>query len=293
MKKQCAVFLLFIVVITIVSVQAQNAKRDVVYLKNGSIIKGSVVETVADSIAKIQTSDGSIFVFKMSEVEKIEKDTLSIPAVTAKPQQEPREEFKPLFGVFGGLAIPTGDFADELNGGAKNGFGFGLQCFGGGKVSFLFDVSYISNPCDLSKAMGDFGGSGSYGHWTLIPIMGGVKLGTSNPTGANFFIAPIIGFNIGISPEMEYKMEESGLVGSVKMPSATNTAFSYGILVELTANHFLLGAKYIACKPKYTVNATGTFTGSMYGYSYSGSMSMTMTIEQSTSVLLLYAGIVF
>ena len=45
--------------------------QEVVYLKNGSIIKGVVIEQVPGESLKIQTYDGSIFVYKMSEVEKI------------------------------------------------------------------------------------------------------------------------------------------------------------------------------------------------------------------------------
>lgn len=47
---------------------------DVVYLKNGSIIHGIVIEQVPGESLKIQTSDGSVFVYKMADVEKITKE---------------------------------------------------------------------------------------------------------------------------------------------------------------------------------------------------------------------------
>ncbi len=47
---------------------------DVVYLKNGSIIKGIIMEQIPNESIKIQTKDGSLFVFKMEEVEKITKE---------------------------------------------------------------------------------------------------------------------------------------------------------------------------------------------------------------------------
>ena len=43
---------------------------DVVYLKNGSIIKGMVIETIPNETIKIETADGSIFVYPFDEVEK-------------------------------------------------------------------------------------------------------------------------------------------------------------------------------------------------------------------------------
>ena len=47
---------------------------DVVYLKNGSIIKGVIVEQYPNVQIKIQTKDGNTFVFKMDEIEKITKE---------------------------------------------------------------------------------------------------------------------------------------------------------------------------------------------------------------------------
>jgi len=48
--------------------------RDILYLKNGSIIKGSILEFVPDRDIKIRSSDGSIFIFNSSEILKVEKE---------------------------------------------------------------------------------------------------------------------------------------------------------------------------------------------------------------------------
>ncbi len=58
-----------------IGMQAQDV-RDVVYLKNGSIIKGLVIEQIPTESLKIQTSDGSLFVYKMEEVLKITKENI-------------------------------------------------------------------------------------------------------------------------------------------------------------------------------------------------------------------------
>ena len=44
--------------------------KGTVYLKNGSIIKGLLVELIPNLSIKLQTIDGSIFVFKFEEIEK-------------------------------------------------------------------------------------------------------------------------------------------------------------------------------------------------------------------------------
>ncbi len=56
------------------SVSAQNYKRDIVYLKNGSIIKGDIVEQVPNKTLTIKTIDGSSFVYSFEEILKITKE---------------------------------------------------------------------------------------------------------------------------------------------------------------------------------------------------------------------------
>ena len=48
--------------------------QDIVYLKNGSVIKGSVIEMIPNQSIKVQTADGSLFVYQMNEVDRIERD---------------------------------------------------------------------------------------------------------------------------------------------------------------------------------------------------------------------------
>lgn len=54
--------------------KAQSNLIDVVYLKKGSIIKGIIVEQVPGQTVKLQASDGSIFVFEASEIEKMTRE---------------------------------------------------------------------------------------------------------------------------------------------------------------------------------------------------------------------------
>lgn len=53
---------------------AQSNYQDVVYLKNGSIIRGIIIEQVPNKSLKIETADRSIFVYQMDEIEKIAKE---------------------------------------------------------------------------------------------------------------------------------------------------------------------------------------------------------------------------
>ena len=71
---------------------------DVVYLKNGSVIRGTIVEQVPGESLKVQTADGSIFVYTLDEVEKmtkeeVEEEEVSRPTGSKKPYQNEDSSF--------------------------------------------------------------------------------------------------------------------------------------------------------------------------------------------------------
>ena len=50
----------------------------IVRLRNGSRIKGTVVEMIPDSILTLRTADSSLFIVRMSEVESVTADTVAV-----------------------------------------------------------------------------------------------------------------------------------------------------------------------------------------------------------------------
>ena len=68
-----SILLLFLFIFTSLVMKAQSV--DIVYLDNGSIIRGSIIEMTTNENVKIKTSDGSIFVYPMEQIIKIEKST--------------------------------------------------------------------------------------------------------------------------------------------------------------------------------------------------------------------------
>ncbi len=58
-----------------VSVSAQNTTQDVVYLKNGGVMRGSIIEMIPEKYVKIEIVGGNIFVFQVSEIEKCVKES--------------------------------------------------------------------------------------------------------------------------------------------------------------------------------------------------------------------------
>ena len=51
----------------------QTTNEDVVYLKNGKVVRGVIIDQVANQSLKIKTSDNKILTFKINEIEKISK----------------------------------------------------------------------------------------------------------------------------------------------------------------------------------------------------------------------------
>ncbi len=64
------IFLLGLMCLSMYS-NAQKKTEDIVYLKNGSVIHGAIIEIIPTETLKIQTADHSIFIFKMDEVDRI------------------------------------------------------------------------------------------------------------------------------------------------------------------------------------------------------------------------------
>lgn len=58
-------------------VLAQSGTEDVIFLKNGGILRGEILEIASDSTVRIQTAGGNVWVFRMSEVDKITEETIS------------------------------------------------------------------------------------------------------------------------------------------------------------------------------------------------------------------------
>ena len=52
--------------------------QESVYLKNGGMIRGTIIEQIPGVSIKVQTSDGSIYSYQMSMVDKITKDRTTV-----------------------------------------------------------------------------------------------------------------------------------------------------------------------------------------------------------------------
>lgn len=86
MKKNLFVVTILVIITSVTNgALAQNANyEDVVYLKNGSIIHGTIIEQIPNESLKVKTKDGSVFVYNLSEVSKLSKEEM----VNSTPSSE-------------------------------------------------------------------------------------------------------------------------------------------------------------------------------------------------------------
>ncbi len=78
--------------------------KDAVHLKNGGLIYGSILEIIPDSTIKVQTAEGSIFIYRMDEIEKITKEQMQKPGMKdSVPSNEILRGYKGFFNVYKGL----------------------------------------------------------------------------------------------------------------------------------------------------------------------------------------------
>ena len=143
-------------------ISAQNL-QEVVYLKNGSIIRGIIIEQIPEKSLKIQTADGSIFAYDMKEVQKITKEppvgkTRSARTSTASTSfgstfaninngSGATEGYKGFVDF--GYCLGTGDFKeDRIELSTAHGVQLNPNFFVGGgvAVSYLFDSEVLACP---------------------------------------------------------------------------------------------------------------------------------------------------
>lgn len=73
-----------------------SSAKEVVYLKNGSIIKGDIVEIVPNKTLTVETADGSSFVCNYDDIDKITREKTENNEVKATPEPKQGNKLSPL-----------------------------------------------------------------------------------------------------------------------------------------------------------------------------------------------------
>ncbi|MGL5683881.1 MAG: hypothetical protein ACRDDZ_12650 [Marinifilaceae bacterium] len=198
MKKIIALLIIFIGIH--LEGNAQSYK-EVVYLKNGSIINGIVIEQIPNESLKIQTADGSIYVYKMSEVVKITKEATTKKHNGFSSNNIADKTYNIAKGYKGfvdlGYAIGVGDWGlDRVEFSTAHGYQFNPYLFAGAGfgVNYYTDVELCNIPIFANiraNLLND----------KITPFVD-VKLGYSVVDIEGFYFAPSIGCRFGLTRRM-------------------------------------------------------------------------------------------
>jgi hypothetical protein len=90
MKKHLIIIILitvFYFFLAPAAILGQNNFEDVVYLKNGSIIHGMIIEQIPGTSVKIECSNHNVYVFKTEDIEKITREPVIVTPFIKKKLQ--------------------------------------------------------------------------------------------------------------------------------------------------------------------------------------------------------------
>lgn len=198
---------------------AQTQYIDVIYLKNGSKVKGTIIEFVPTISYTIRTADSSIFVFKVEEIAKIAKEEVK-PPVESKKEKSSQDSFIPGY-----------------RGIVEGGFGAGTGLYGLNTACFAFSNGYQFNEnlyAGVATGLNYYpsNGSGADG-FGLIPFYADARYSflPQNPVspyaslGAGFSFDP----NQGFEGSGFYFNPSLGTQFAVKGKYKVNLGFNYRI----------------------------------------------------------------
>lgn len=178
----------FFCVVGSLCMSAENL-QEVLYLKNGSIIRGTILELVPEKSVKIQTGDGSIFVYQMSEVEKITKGK-PYPTYNSTEEEPYGYEKAPRYRGFANftMAFGSGDYSyNRIMFSTTHGAQITPEIFAGVGIGLMdwFDYNYY-----------DYYGDGyDYDDVVSVPLFAEVRGELHNIFHRNF--SPYLDLKLG------------------------------------------------------------------------------------------------
>jgi len=124
--------ILSVIFILISPTFAQQGLQDVVYLKNGSIIRGIIIEQVPNVSVKIQTKDGNVLIYKVEEIAKMTKERpIGYQNLSMRGEKSPAAAFLLSFLIPGVGQYYNGDIAKGIIQEALVGGGIALALAAG------------------------------------------------------------------------------------------------------------------------------------------------------------------
>lgn len=235
------VFVLFTLITTLLF--SQNNYQDVVYLKNGSIIRGVIVEQTPNKSIKIQTAENNVFVYEMDEIEKMAKE------INQRRNLKQGDTFHLEPGYKGitelGYEIGVGDYGYDriklniINGYQVNqsfslGIGTGLRYYNDLEALLVPIFADFRGNLPLNSKVSPYMSLGIGYSFDATNSFEGVGLMLNPTIGVSFKVSDKSAMNVGLGYEMQkmdfYLFDGSSLFSAGKQNSGAisiNIGFSF------------------------------------------------------------------
>jgi hypothetical protein len=242
--------LIIIINLLVIYSYSQGNYHDVLYLKNGSIIRGIITENIIGKKIKMETADGNIFIFSYYEIEKIVKEKLKKNNIAKEKlmnddmDENQKKEIKIQENNVVSKSIKNSYMQDEKDGIERyNQQGFvQLTRFGGyfaGKDLIFFINAVAAAQIGSHFVLGVGGGWEKLPNGTNYPFFADIR--TNILSGQ---LSPIFFIDIGYSLSTVDKLEGSNYGGLMLCGGIGLRVF----LSERSAINFEIGYRYQEAK---------------------------------------------
>lgn len=170
--------------LTTISLWAQNKQEDVVYLENGSVLRGKILTYEPRGQLKIEIAGGSVLVYDAEDVVKIEKQDVqskdSENNTTTKTSVAHRPPTKGMYNsIMAGTLMGIGEWGSPIPG-----------------ISLKYTIGY-----NFHHFIGVGGGLGimMLGEYPIVPIYANIRSYILK-TSATPFVDMNVGYGIALNP---------------------------------------------------------------------------------------------
>ena len=242
-----------------------------IFLKNGGVIHGSLIEIVSDTLVKIQTKDKNIFVFKLNEVEKITKDDLV--SENKKPQRNLFRYFDASFQISVPLSVAQWNSFPGNYTKSEAISGYKISLSGHFEIvksfSLIAQYSIQKNQLDENQLKESWGQAAKRidinKPWNFKRALGGIEIIFQISPSSGFNIYTITGIEVGNAPDItgtfniiyqgtgEYNIKSEAFSSWV---IDLGLSYRYFISKTLSIN---LNSDYTYSKPKINFISTEIF----------------------------------
>lgn len=248
--------MVFLVIVLTFNLISQDRKKNVVYLKNGRIISGTIIEIITDQQLKIITGENVVYTITYADISYVGNERMDYYSETTDTTIYARGI---TYSLFAGLALPADEFGDNSHSAA------GYATSGtiiGAEVNFPLirslyvnaTVAVISNGVDegsfrLNNIPATI--TTRIENWTCLWILPGVR---SQTTLGNVSLYASV--NYGWATVRSPVIFLSDKYSALTSPSNSGTQSGYSVSIGgAVFDFFTFGIKYFHSEPSLPVTA--------------------------------------